>query len=217
MKHKKLIAVIGDIIGSRNIEARNKIQEQLKKTLDEVNDNYKKHIVSNWTITLGDEFQVLLRPNLELFKMLDYISYKMGSIQIRFGIGLGEIYTNINHKKSIGADGPAYWNARDAIKSIHANNNYGNSKICFDSKCETDHIINNLLHYTDWMKEHWIDSQKEILNTLLENNIYDEKFEQRFLANKLKISESATSRRVKSSGIKLYLSSRNNISKAMLE
>ncbi len=34
--------------------------------------------------------------------MLDYISYKMEPINIRFGIGLGEIYTDINYEISIG-------------------------------------------------------------------------------------------------------------------
>ena len=78
-------------------------------------------------------------------------------------------------------------------------------------------MINNLLHYTDWMKENWIDSQKVILEILLENNIYDEKFEQKFLANKLRISDSAASRRVQSSGIRLYLSSRNSISREIVK
>lgn len=50
-------------------------------------------------------------------------------ILLRYGIGLGEIYTDINYEKSIAVDGPAYWNARGVIEFIHDNNNYGNSKI----------------------------------------------------------------------------------------
>src|SRR5699024_6021721 len=127
---------------------RSQMQEKLKKILKDVNLKYKQHIVSKWTITLGDEFQALIKPNLETFKLLDYISYRMDPVKIRFGVGLGEIYTDINYEKSIGADGPAYWNARDAIEFIHDNNNYGNSKILFKSKNKNDEIINNLLNYT---------------------------------------------------------------------
>ena len=213
MQNQNLVAIIGDIIDSRNIEDRSQIQEKLNKLLRDVNIKYKEYIVSKWTITLGDEFQVLIKPNLEIFKILDYISYKMDPIKIRFGIGLGEIYTNINYEKSVGADGPAYWNARDAIEFIHDNNNYGSSKISFKSKNKNDEIINNLLNYTDWMKENWTNTQKEILYALLENNIYSEYFKQRLLAKELGISESAMSKRVRTSGIRLYLSSRNSVAK----
>lgn len=51
------------------------MQIQLNKILKKVNKEYKNYIVSNWTIILGDEFQVLIKLNLEIFKILDYISY----------------------------------------------------------------------------------------------------------------------------------------------
>lgn len=213
MKNLNLVAIIGDIIDSRKMEDRRQVQEKLNKILRDVNIEYKDYIVSKWTITLGDEFQALIKPNLEIFKMLDYISYKMEPIKIRFGIGLGEIYRNINYEVSLEADGPAYWNARDAIEFIHDNNNYGNSKISFKSENKNDEIINNLLNFTDWMKENWTDTQKEVLYALLENNIYNENFKQKPLGKELGISESVISKRVRSSGIRLYLSSRNNIAK----
>lgn len=213
MEDKNLLAIIGDIIDSKNIIYRKQTQEKLGTLLKEVNKEYKKYIVSRWTITLGDEFQVLIKPNLEIFKMLDYISYKMEPVAIRFGIGLGEIYTDIDHEKSIGADGPAYWNAREAIKHIHENNNYGNSRIAFKSNNSNEDIINNLIYYTDWMKNNWTKGQKELLNTLLDDNIYHENFIQKNLAEKFGISRSAISRRVSSSGIQLYLASRNSISR----
>ncbi|MBS4536302.1 hypothetical protein GOQ29_11800 [Clostridium sp. D2Q-14] len=211
MKHENLIAIIADLIDSRNIENRFEVQERLRKVLKEVNILYKEYIISKWIITLGDEFQVLIKPNSKIFEMLDFISYRMNPNKIRYGIGFGIIKTSIDFEKSIGADGPAYWNARKAIEIIHDNNYYGNSKIAIISGSNSDEIMNNLLAYTDWMKENWTDSQKEILHSLLDGNIYSEKFEQKRLAKKLKISESAMSRRVKSSGIKLYLSSRNSL------
>lgn len=216
MNDQILLAIIGDIIDSKSIIERNQIQIKLNEVLNNLNKDYEKYIVSKWTITLGDEFQVLLKPNLELFKILDYISYKMYPLKIRFGIGLGEISTDINSEKSIGSDGPAYWRARGAIDSIHENNNYGNSKILFNSEKEDDGLINNLIHYTDWMKENWTTTQREVLHTLLKNNIYNNDFKQKDLAKDIGISESAMSRRISSSGIHLYLSSRNSIAKTIV-
>lgn len=43
----------------------------------------------------------------------------MQPYQVRFGIGVGKILTDINPELSIGADGPAYWHARKAINYIH--------------------------------------------------------------------------------------------------
>lgn len=211
-----LLAIIGDIVDSKNISNRNETQIKLNEVLKKVNKDYERYILSKWTITLGDEFQVLLKPNLEVFKMLDYISYKMYPLKIRFGLGLGEIFTDIDYKKSIGSDGPAYWRARQAIEFIHENNNYGNSKISFNSDKEEDELLNKLLHYTDWMKENWTSTQRELLHTLLKKDIYNSDFKQKDLAKAIGISKSAMSRRVSSSGIGLYLSSRNSIAKAIV-
>ncbi|HHW70208.1 MAG TPA: DNA-binding protein [Clostridiales bacterium] len=215
MEKQNLIAIIGDLINSKSIENRFEVQEKLKGILDVANLQYKEYIVSKWTITLGDEFQVLIKPNSKLFEMLDFISYKMYPYEIRYGIGLGAIKTKINYENSIGADGPAYWNARAAIEFIHDNNNYGTSKTAFISGDKSDEVINNLLAYTDWMKERWTDSQRAILHHLIDANMYDEKFEQKKLAEILDISRSAMSRRVKSSGIKLYLSSKNSLARCI--
>ncbi|HLR21753.1 MAG TPA: SatD family protein [Tissierellaceae bacterium] len=216
MKTQKLLAIIGDIIDSKNIKNRSKVQNKLNKVLEKINKDYKEYIISQWTITLGDEFQVLIKPNIEIFKMLDYISYKMDPVNIRFGLGLGEIYTDIQYERSIGSDGPAYWNAREAINLIHQNNYYGNSKISFKSENENDEILNNLIYYTDWMRENWTRTQREILYILLEDDIYDENFKQKPLVEKIGVSKSSISRRVSSSGIQLYLSSRNSIAKEIV-
>lgn len=63
------------------------------------------------------------------------------------------------------------------------------------------------------MKENWTTTQKEVLYALLENDTYSENFRQKLLAEKLDISESAMSKRIRTSGIRLYLSSRNSIAK----
>lgn len=53
-----------------------------------------------------------------IFHLIDLINHHM-DIPIRFGVGVGSILTDINPDISIGADGPAYWHAREAIRYIH--------------------------------------------------------------------------------------------------
>lgn len=57
--------------------------------------------------------------NAPLFQIIDRINFAMQPYQVRFGLCLGEILTDINPEQSIGADGPAYWHARKAINYIH--------------------------------------------------------------------------------------------------
>ena len=66
------------------------------------------------------------------------------------------------------------------------------------------------------MKENWTNTQRQVLYTLLEKDTYNDNFKQKDLAKDMGISESAMSRRISSSGIRLYLSSRNSIAKAIV-
>ncbi len=89
-------------------------------------------------------------------------------MEIRFGIGLGEILTAIDPKLSIGADGPAYWEARKAIDFIHDNHDYGTSKIAFSSEYkQIDRVINPLLTSSDFIKAAWNRSQTDLFETLI--------------------------------------------------
>jgi len=57
---KKFIVVIGDVISSRKVENRNNLQNKLLDIFDNLNtSDYENHIVSPYTITLGDEFQAV--------------------------------------------------------------------------------------------------------------------------------------------------------------
>ena len=210
------IAIIGDMIDSKDIENRFEGQQQLKDCLDKLNTKYQAVLASKFSITLGDEFQGLLMAEAPLFQMIDEINQSMEGINLRFGIGLGKILTDINPEVSLGADGPAYWYAREAINHIHQKNDYGNTQLAvrMDEK-EAEEVINSLLAASEAIKASWRDSQKVLLQTLLELGIYEERFEQQALAQALQLNSSALSKRLKSSSIKVYLRARNSALKLL--
>lgn len=113
------LALIGDIIQSKQLSQRSEAQERLKTCLKRLNELFKPYIISNFSLTLGDEFQGLMKIDAPIFYLIDLINDEMRDIPMRYGIGVGEILTDINPEISIGADGPAYWYAREAIKFIH--------------------------------------------------------------------------------------------------
>ena len=112
------IAVIGDIKDSKLIENRGQIQEKLNRALKQINEIYQDDIASKFIITLGDEFQGLLKNEEHLIGIVKYIQQVMYPVKLRFGIGIGEIRTDIFYEAAIGADGPAYYEARKVITEL---------------------------------------------------------------------------------------------------
>ena len=203
------LALIADVIDSKMVQERFDLQKQLEKTLQTMNELFGEFIASNFTLTLGDEFQGLLKVDAPVFQIIDTLRSELTPTQLRFGIGLGEIVTAIDPLQSIGADGPAYWNARTAINLVHQKNDYGNTQIYFSSgKGNQDFFVNALIASGEAIRSGWRGSQEEILLDLLKRCVYSENFSQQDLAQSLEINPSALSKRLKSSSIRVYLRGR---------
>lgn len=203
------LALIADVIDSKMVQERFDLQKQLEKTLQTMNELFGEFLASNFTLTLGDEFQALLKADAPVFQIIDTLRSELTPTQLRFGIGLGEILTDIDPLQSIGADGPAYWNARAAINLVHQKNDYGNTQIYFSSGKENqDFFVNALIASGEAIRSGWRGSQEEILLDLLKRCVYSENFSQQDLAQSLAINPSALSKRLKSSSIRVYLRGR---------
>ena len=203
------LALIADVIDSKMVQERFDLQKQLEKTLQTMNELFGEFLASNFTLTLGDEFQGLLKVDAPVFQMIDTLRSLLTPTQLRFGIGLGEIVTDIDPLQSIGADGPAYWNARAAINLVHQKNDYGNTQIYFScGKEKQDFFVNALIASGEAIRSGWRGSQEEILLDLLKRCVYSENFSQQDLAQSLAINPSALSKRLKSSSIRVYLRGR---------
>lgn len=202
-------ALIGDLIDSKKLDNRYQVQKKLEECLKTINQKYGTFIVSQFSITLGDEFQALLSTEAPLFHLIDDIILALKPIQIRFGIGLGEIVTDINPELSIGADGPAYWLARKAINNIHQNNDYGNTQmaVALEDILKAEQI-NAILAAGEAIKADWRASQELVFETALDMDIYDEHFDQQELGQRLGLNASALSKRLKSSSLKVYFRTR---------
>ena len=203
------LALIADVIDSKMVQERLDLQKQVEKTLQKMNELFGDYLASRFTLTLGDEFQALLKVDAPIFQIIDTLRSELTPTQLRFGIGLGEIVTAIDPLQSVGADGPAYWNARAAINFVHQKNDYGNTQIYFSSGKENkDFFVNALIASGEAIRSGWRDSQEEILLNLLKRSVYSESFSQQDLAQSLAINPSALSKRLKSSSVRVYLRGR---------
>lgn len=206
------LALIGDFIASKDILDRSLVQQKLETCLHSLNHQYQDVLVSKLTITLGDEFQGLFQLDAPIFKLVDELVLAMKPYKIRFGLGSGEILTPIDPEQSIGADGPAYWRARQAIETVHKKNDYGNTQIALIlENPQLSQQANALLAASEHIKSSWRPSQEEVFEALIELGIYQEQFEQYRVADYLKLNESAFTKRLKSSGAKIYFRCRNAV------
>ncbi len=167
--YKPYVAIIGDIKSSKKIENRKNTQEKLKNTLEKINEKYKQDISAKFMITLGDEFQGLLCDGKMAFIIIEEVQRKMYPAEIRFGIGVGAITTEINPEMAIGADGPGYYKARDAIEFLKKNVRKNKTQIS-DIRIEIDEdrnsiaeMLNTILSLLAVVKNDWSDRQREII------------------------------------------------------
>lgn len=200
-------AVIGDIISSRKIKDRNKFQRHLKDVISVINSEYEVDLASAFVVTLGDEFQGLLKKADHLLEITDKIKFMLDPVEVRFGIGIGGIDTEINFSSSTGADGPAYWCARNAINSIHNHNDYKKSKILIEATEKTDFmdVVNESLRLCDFTESKWRNTQRELVKQSVLNFGYDTAIPQKNLASLLNITVQTVNSKIQSTGYYNYL------------
>ena len=113
----KYLALIGDIVASKQLAKRGEFQSNLASLLKGISSR-NPALVSPYTITLGDEFQAVYQRADTLFPDIFTILSGIHPAQARFAIGVGELTTDINPKQALGMDGPAFHRAREAITEL---------------------------------------------------------------------------------------------------
>jgi hypothetical protein len=109
------LAVIGDLISSRQISERDEVQQSLRAFLEDCNTRYRAVLHSPFRITLGDEFQGLAGPGFPLEHFVFRLHAALRPrVSARLGLGLGALSTQGGPVVS-DLDGPCFHSARDAV------------------------------------------------------------------------------------------------------
>jgi hypothetical protein len=95
MKKTAVIVLIGDIVGSRDLDERSQIQRKLKRIFTLIKRK-RSFLLSPYTITLGDEFQAVYGRAEYLFVDILNILSSIYPVKARFAIGIGGLKTPIN-------------------------------------------------------------------------------------------------------------------------
>lgn len=116
------LTMICDIKNSKKLKNREAVQYKLIETLKNVNSSFKSYIASPFLITLGDEWQGLLKYPCDYLAILNYFKKNLEEINFYCGIGVGEIAIH-NFELTVNQlDGSSFYKARKAIKIAKQHN-----------------------------------------------------------------------------------------------
>lgn len=172
-KENPYIIIIGDIKDSKKLDDRRAVQKQLNKALSQINREYQKDILTKFIITLGDEFQGVLKKGSVLMEILVKIEKVMYPVQLRFGIGIDRLSTDIGSTYSIGADGPGYYKAREAIESLknrekHRKTYAADTKVILDDDNKgIETMTDTVFMLMTVLKSAWTDKQREAITDMM--------------------------------------------------
>jgi hypothetical protein len=158
----KVICVIADIVQSRAIENRRVFQRGLDRTLRKLNAGHK-HLLSPYTITLGDEFQAVYQSADDMFRDFSFIQLALHPHKARFAVGVAELATPINPRRAIGMDGPAFYLARTGINELKQSSSL--FRILFKNS-EGRTWINPALELVSHLEAGWTKNRFHILHRL---------------------------------------------------
>lgn len=112
---------MGDIVGSSDADQLI-LQQNFARLIKRVNEDYPSSFESPLTITLGDEFQGIVRSPkdaAEVVIALEEYRWDLNvEIIIRYSLGLGEISTPINPEIAYGMLGPGLSEVREALTEM---------------------------------------------------------------------------------------------------
>lgn len=181
------VAVIGDIRGSRELADRSKAQREFKQVVNSLNDELPdSSIASQFTVTTGDEFQVLLTDATDAVEAVVSVSDRFHPARLRFGIGLGALDTQLNPNQAIGMDGPCFHRARAAIGAAED----AGAWVRVDGwSSELVAHVNAMFDLVQCVREDWTDRQAQFAKALKEEGT-QKRVVERFDVSKSTVSES---------------------------
>ena len=166
----RYMVVIGDLVASRRLRPTNRraVQQHFIAALKNLNRSMQEGLLAPLTITLGDEFEGVLRPECAASLLPDLIwnlEKELAGVSVRFGIGIGGIDTDIG-RDPLTMDGPAFHNARKAIEVAASEEKLGGLFLGFGDP--SDMILNGMARVLHHHREQWSPQQRRLAHLLRE-------------------------------------------------
>ncbi|MEN9336229.1 MAG: hypothetical protein RLZZ500_1216 [Bacteroidota bacterium] len=197
---------MADIISSRE-KNQNQLMIDFKELAVEINNLYKDVILSPLTITLGDEFQCVLKDLSSAINIIltieEVIIHRKLNFKLRYVLNQGEIETPLNKKIAYEMLGSGLTEAR--LKLNEAKNDKSRFKIVIDHKLKNSILIDAFKIFQT-ITEKWVVSKDyEVVSNFLKFKDY------KIVSETMNKTRSQLWKREKTLNIESYFSIKNII------
>src|SRR5262245_64281335 len=114
---ERAVAVLGDVVASRRHPDQGRRRRRVDRALAVANERFEP--LQPFTPTIGDEFQGLFADLVSALEATLVVRLSLlGEVDVRFGIGSGELFAFDASRAPFEQDGPAWWSAREAVDLV---------------------------------------------------------------------------------------------------
>ena len=186
---KELIVMIGDLIGSTEVEQRKILQRRLVEAYKEANRTFKKDLHAPIKITLGDEIAGVIIHPANLYRMATQLWDGIYPHRMRFAFVKGKLTAGLETKDAAIIDGPAFKKAGEYISLAKR----AKTDFVFDLGNPTkDEVLNSLANLVAEIKHGWTENQRKVAK------LYAELKNQKKVARRMKVSQQNVAKTLKS-------------------
>jgi hypothetical protein len=158
-----------DLIQSKKLLNRSKIQQEIKNALNFVNTQYSKQLLCSFVIVWGDSFQGALKSLRGFYEIIETFE-ELISVDFRCGIGIGKITTEFS-TNVLEMDGPAFYRSKSALEIAEKDHR---SIWLQSGNNHFDIMVNTVLLLLNTLKMRWTVHQKEIISLRRKGQKYKE-------------------------------------------
>ncbi|MHA2223988.1 MAG: SatD family protein [Candidatus Hodarchaeales archaeon] len=158
-----------DLIQSKKVVKRSKVQEEIKNALNYVNTHFSNNLLCPFVSVWGDSFQGALKSLGGFFEIIETFEEQI-SVNFRCGIGIGKIATKFS-TNVMEMDGPAFYRSKSALEIAEKKNR----RILVKSgNIQYDTMVNTVFILLYVLKTRWTAHQKEIIHHRRKGLKYEE-------------------------------------------
>jgi hypothetical protein len=154
-------AFTGDLVDSRNLPDRARVQNDLRSVLDSLNTMWGERLTVPVRLTAGDEVQGLTRTPEILVDVMVGIADALFPVRVSWGMGLGPLSTDLVEDVSL-LDGPCFHRAREAVEEARRSSRWLRVRGAEGSSGVAASALMNLVAA---LRSDWTDRQAEVVRT----------------------------------------------------
>ena len=184
LMNSEVVVIRGDMIKSREIKEKAEFWKKLDHTIERVNKNFKKNLLSKFEIFKGDEITGICHNLKEGYIIISEIIECLHPLKIRIVISEGTIDYNRKTEVLNELDGEVFWNASKAMNELKKSKRYIR---IITKHNQNDEILTSFADILAELKYDWTEKEREIIE------FYDIFINQNKVARKLHISQQSVS------------------------